>query len=152
VTIDPLPNGGDECVEQGVTCGQDGEAALVPWEMTGTGGTWATLETRLFTVPLRIEREFTLAGPVLRLAETVTNESPADLEVMWSHHPAFGARSWTAAACCPRADGLHRDGVGPLIPGPVWRAASALGPGAAALRDSGKGILRTDCKAERNSW
>ena len=86
-----LPNGGDECVEQGVTWGYHGEAALVPWEVTGTGDTWATLETRLFTVPLRIEREFTLDGPVLRLAETVTNESAADLEVMWSHHPAFGA-------------------------------------------------------------
>ena len=86
-----LPNGGDECVEQGVTWGYHGEAALVPWAVTGTGDTWATLETRLFTVPLRIEREFTLDGPVLRLAETVTNESAADLEVMWSHHPAFGA-------------------------------------------------------------
>ena len=70
-----LPNGGDECVEQGVTWGYHGEAALVPWEVTGTGDTWATLETRLFTVPLRIEREFTLDGQVLRLAETVTNES-----------------------------------------------------------------------------
>ena len=77
MTIAPLPNSGDECVEQGVTWGHHGEAALVPWEVTGTGGTWATLETRLFTVPLRIEREFTLDGPVLRLAETVTNESPS---------------------------------------------------------------------------
>ena len=83
MTIGPLPNDGDECVGQGVTWGYHGEAALVPWTVTGTGGTWATLETRLFTVPLRIEREFTLDGPVLRLAETVTNESPADLEVMW---------------------------------------------------------------------
>ena len=65
-----LPNGGDECVEQGVTWGYHGEAALVPWEVTGTGDTWATLQTRLFTVPLRIEREFSLDGPVLRLAET----------------------------------------------------------------------------------
>jgi len=35
----------------------------------------------------------------------------------------------------PAWPGLARDGVG--IPGPVWRAAPALGPGAAALRDSG---------------
>ena len=42
-------------------------------------------------------------GPVLRLAETVTNESAADLEVMWSHHPAFGAPFLEAAACCPQA-------------------------------------------------
>ena len=33
-----LPNGGDECVEQGVTWGYHGEAALVPWTVTGTGG------------------------------------------------------------------------------------------------------------------
>jgi hypothetical protein len=86
-----LPNGGDECAEQGVTWGYHGEAALVPWQVTGAGPGSASLETRLFTVPLHLRREFTLSGPVLRLTETVTNESPQDLQVMWVHHPAFGA-------------------------------------------------------------
>lgn len=86
-----LPNGGDECVERGVTWGYHGEAALVPWEVIKAGETAATLETRLFSVPLRVHREFSLSGAVLRLTETVTNESAVELEVMWSHHPAFGA-------------------------------------------------------------
>jgi hypothetical protein len=86
-----LPNGGDECVEQGMTWGYHGEAALVPWQVQHAGETAAALETRLFSVPLRLLREFTLSGPVLRLTETVTNESATELEVMWIHHPAFGA-------------------------------------------------------------
>jgi hypothetical protein len=86
-----LPNGGDECTEQGVTWGYHGEAALVPWQVLHANEQTATLETRLFTVPLRVRREFALDGPVLRLTETVTNESADELEVMWSHHPAFGA-------------------------------------------------------------
>jgi hypothetical protein len=86
-----LPNGGDECTEQGVTWGYHGEAALAPWRVLDAREQKATLETQLFTVPLRVHRAFELDGPVLRLTETVTNESADELEVMWSHHPAFGA-------------------------------------------------------------
>ena len=42
------------------------------------------------TAPLHVRREVTVVGGVLRIIETVTNESPVDVEVMWSHHPAFG--------------------------------------------------------------
>jgi hypothetical protein len=85
-----LPNGGTECTEQGTTWGYHGEAALLPWRVLDVGATVASLETRLFSVPLHVRREFILDGPVLRLTETVTNESTTDLEVMWVHHPAFG--------------------------------------------------------------
>jgi hypothetical protein len=51
----------------------------------------ATLETRLFSAPLHVLRELSLDGPVLRVREVVTNVSGEDVEVMWSHHPAFGA-------------------------------------------------------------
>jgi hypothetical protein len=50
-----------------------------------------TLETSLVTTPLHIRRELRLVGPVLRVTETVTNQSTQELEFMWSHHPAFGA-------------------------------------------------------------
>jgi len=86
-----LPNGGDECTERGVTWGFHGEAALVPWRTVARSTDAAVLETRLMTAPLHVRREVTVAGPVLRIGETVTNESPVDIEVMWSHHPAFGA-------------------------------------------------------------
>ena len=85
-----LPNGGDECTENGVTWGFHGEAALVPWRTVDRAVDSAVLETRLMTAPLRVRREVAVAGPVLRITETVANESPVDVEVMWSHHPAFG--------------------------------------------------------------
>ena len=86
-----LPNGGDECVENGATWGYHGEAALRPWDVVERSNTAASLETRLFSVPLRVWRDVSLDGPVVRVREVVTNESADDLEVMWSHHPAFGA-------------------------------------------------------------
>ena len=85
-----LPNGGDECVEQGATWGYHGEAALLPWTVLDRSGSAATLETRLFSAPLHVLREISVDGPVLRLREVVTNESAGDVEVMWTHHPAFG--------------------------------------------------------------
>ena len=86
-----LPNGGDECRERGVTWGFHGEAALVPWTLLDLTDGGATLETSLISAPLHVLRELSLDGPVLRVREVVTNRSEEDLEVMWSHHPAFGA-------------------------------------------------------------
>ncbi|MCU1495245.1 MAG: hypothetical protein JWO62_3009 [Acidimicrobiaceae bacterium] len=86
-----LPNGGDECTVDGAIWPYHGEAAMVPWSIVSAAPERATLETRLVSVPFHIRREFHLDGPTLRLRETVTNESADDVEVMWSHHPAFGA-------------------------------------------------------------
>lgn len=86
-----LPNGGDECGQYGATWGFHGEAALVPWEVTAASPTSATLETMLFSAPLRVVRDLSLDGPVLRVHEVVSNLAAEDVEVMWSHHPAFGA-------------------------------------------------------------
>jgi hypothetical protein len=86
-----LPNGGAECVERGATWGFHGEAALVPWEVLSSSAMSAVLETTLFLTPLRARRHFSLEGRLLRIEETVINESPEEIEVMWSHHPALGA-------------------------------------------------------------
>lgn len=86
-----LPNGGNECVEQGVTWGFHGEAAMVPWRVIEQRIDALILQTRLISTPLDVRREITLHGPALRVREVVTNNSPQDVEVMWSHHPAFGA-------------------------------------------------------------
>ena len=85
-----LPNGGNECVEQGVTWGFHGEAAMVPWTIIEQRQDALTLETSLITAPLHVRRELSLSGSVLAVREVVTNESTQDVEVMWSHHPAFG--------------------------------------------------------------
>jgi hypothetical protein len=86
-----LPNGGDECVEQGVTWGFHGEAAMIPWTVVEQSDDALTLEASLITSPLRVRRELRLSGSVLSVHEVVTNESSQEVEVMWSHHPAFGA-------------------------------------------------------------
>jgi len=86
-----LPNGGDECKQYGATWGFHGEAALSAWEVTEAGEARAKLETVLFSAPLRVEREISLDGAVLGVKDVVTNTSGTDVEVMWSHHPAFGA-------------------------------------------------------------
>ena len=85
-----LPNGGNECVEQGVTWGFHGEAAMVPWSIVDQREDALILETSLISAPLHVRRELTLHDHVLRIHEVVTNTSPQDVEVMWSHHPAFG--------------------------------------------------------------
>ena len=86
-----LPNGGNECVEQGVTWGFHGEAGIGRWTIVDQREDALVVETNLISAPLHVRREMTLDGPVLRVHEVVTNTSEQDIEVMWSHHPAFGA-------------------------------------------------------------
>jgi hypothetical protein len=64
---------------------------MVPWFVVSRSSDALTLETTLVSVPLRVRREITLHGPRVRVKEFVANESPQDVDVMWSHHPAFGA-------------------------------------------------------------
>lgn len=86
-----VPNGGDECVSDGARFAYHGEAAMVPWTVVDSDPSSAMLTTALTTAPLSLQRRITVDGPVLRIVETVTNESPDAFECMWSHHPAFGA-------------------------------------------------------------
>ena len=90
------PNGGAETeAPGGVRWGFHGEACLVSWtvENADSDGTtaWAELSTRLYSAPVALHREIRLRDRTLTLRETVTNTSPDPLDVMWSHHPAFGA-------------------------------------------------------------
>jgi hypothetical protein len=117
-----LPNGGEECVQYGVTWGFHGEAAMLPWEVADRGSSWASLETNLMSVPLRVQRELSVEGPVFRLKETVTNCSPVDLELMWSHHPAFGAPLLEAGAIL--SAGCRTVLADEVAPGPLLVPAS----------------------------
>jgi hypothetical protein len=86
------PNGGAESTAPGgVRWGFHGEACLVPWEVVDAGSDFAELTVRLHRAPLRLRRRLTLAGRLLTVDESVTNTSPDGVEMMWSHHPAFGA-------------------------------------------------------------
>jgi hypothetical protein len=86
-----LPNGGDATVEHGVEWGFHGEAGLVPWQVEEVGPAHATCSVELVTAPLHVRRNVTVEGPVLRIEEEVRNGGHDSLEVMWGHHPAFGA-------------------------------------------------------------
>ncbi|UFU07617.1 aldose 1-epimerase [Ruania halotolerans] len=105
------PNGGDASeAPGGLTWGWHGEASRIPWQLFDSGveadgAVHARLRTRLTRAPLQIERRVAVRGAVLSIEESVTNTSPDPIEIMWSHHPAFGApligpatRIYTSAA------------------------------------------------------
>lgn len=119
-----LPNGGDECMQYGVTWGFHGEAAMIPWRILARSESSITLEARLVTAPLLIHRHVTIEGAVLRVHETVTNASSQAVEVMWSHHPAFGSpfidSSCVVSAGCAT---LIADDV---APGTILESASSF--------------------------
>lgn len=86
-----LPNGGAACVEHGVEWGFHGEAALVPWSVEEVSGRAAHLRTALTTAPLEVEREVVVDGTTLRIDERVINRGGSEIDLIWTHHPAFGA-------------------------------------------------------------
>ncbi len=84
------PNAGDERQAYGTVWGFHGEAALVAWRVLAASPSAIILETELTTAPLRLQREITVSGQTLRVAERLTNLAPVPLQVHWVHHPAFG--------------------------------------------------------------
>jgi hypothetical protein len=86
-----LPNGGDAAVENGVEWGFHGEAGLVEWQVDEVEPQAAVCSTSLNTAPLEVVRRVSLARNVLRVEEQVTNLGGDAIEVMWGHHPTFGA-------------------------------------------------------------
>jgi hypothetical protein len=86
-----LPNGGDAAVENGVEWGFHGEAGVVEWKVDEVEAGAATFSTSLISAPLEVVRRIALAENVLRVEEQVTNRGAEAIEVMWGHHPTFGA-------------------------------------------------------------
>ncbi|HVJ03162.1 MAG TPA: DUF4432 family protein [Sphingomonas sp.] len=92
-----LPNGPGPCEHRGASYGQHGEATFLPWdyavERDDPGGVAIRAWTRLRRTPLVIERRIALdwAGATLVIDESVTSEAAHPLEVLWGHHPTFGA-------------------------------------------------------------
>lgn len=89
---DVLPNGGPPSEWRGARYGQHGEACHLPWDAeVADDGASAVLRTALTQVPLRIERQVTLAAdaPAMRVDEIVVNEGAATERAMWGQHLAF---------------------------------------------------------------
>lgn len=91
------PNGGAaaEAVPGGPVWGFHGEASRIPWTVSEQSSDSQTaqvrLSTRLTRAPLRLSRHIVLDGARLTIEESVTTTGPDPIEIMWSHHPAFGA-------------------------------------------------------------
>jgi galactose mutarotase-like enzyme len=85
-----FPNGGDACRFDGVFHGFHGEASLAVWTAEQTPER-LRLHRRFETVPVEMERLFTLAGDTVTIRETVTSHGDRPVDVMWGHHPTFGS-------------------------------------------------------------
>lgn len=92
-----FPSGGGACQVGNASLGTHGEVFLLPWR-------WQILEdsstrvsvcfqVRTLQMPFLLERTMSLekGSPILRIEETLINDSPEELPFMWGHHPAFGA-------------------------------------------------------------
>lgn len=86
-----LPNGGDAVQQHGFEWGFHGEAGVIPWRVDAHEPASAQLSTSLLTAPLELERTLTVSGRSFELVERVRNAAARPIDVMWGHHPAFGA-------------------------------------------------------------
>uniref|UniRef100_A0A7C5VUW6 Aldose 1-epimerase n=1 Tax=Thermomicrobium roseum TaxID=500 RepID=A0A7C5VUW6_THERO len=91
-----LPNGGAPCSVLGAQFGLHGEVAQLPWDYDLVEDSEKAITLRLDVetqkFPLRLSKYLHLANnhAVLEISELLTNQSPADIPVMWGHHLAFG--------------------------------------------------------------
>lgn len=92
-----LPNGPVPCAHRGAAFGQHGEATFLSWDAYPEEDTperiAITFRTRLRRLPLFVERRFALTSgaATLTLDESVTSEAGHVVELLWGHHPTFGA-------------------------------------------------------------
>jgi hypothetical protein len=85
-----FPNAGDACVFEGVAHGFHGEASITPWRAE-TSRAAIRLTRRFATVPVHMTRIVTLEADVVAVRETAEVLGERPVEVMWGHHPTFGA-------------------------------------------------------------
>jgi galactose mutarotase-like enzyme len=85
-----FPNGGDACTFDGVFHGFHGEASLAVWAADQTQER-LRLQRRFETVPVEMERVFTVQHDAVTIRETVTSRGDRPIDVIWGHHPTFGS-------------------------------------------------------------
>lgn len=124
-----FPNGGDACHYKGVELNFHGESSTLPWqyEIVKDAADEVIVDfiVQLFRSPLRCRRRMSLAAGsgALRIHEELTNQAGEPIDLMWGHHPAYGApfvsehtRIYTNAQTI-WADGLADSPHGVLLPG-----------------------------------
>lgn len=84
------PNAGAPRSVHGAPVGFHGEAVHARWQVLAAEPQEVRLSTRLFTVPVSIERRLTVAAGSVLIQDEVHNESDVELEIDYVSHPAFG--------------------------------------------------------------
>lgn len=93
---DILPSGGGACEYKGVSYGQHGEVSNLPWKARiirdSPDEVSCQLSVRAMRTPIRVEKTLTLkrGEALLHISESLINESPEPVDLMWGHHLAFG--------------------------------------------------------------
>jgi Domain of unknown function (DUF4432) len=85
------PNAGPARLVDGAVRGFHGEAAIVPWEVLERTPASVTCAVTLFTGPFRLERTVRVEGRTVVVYERVENLAQEPHELIWVHHPGFGA-------------------------------------------------------------
>lgn len=87
-----FPNAGAACEVAGVRLPFHGEVSTARWQVHETTARSVVLSTPA-RLPFVLERRMELDGdrPVLRVTETVCNQSALAVPYVWGHHPAFDA-------------------------------------------------------------
>jgi len=91
-----LPEVSQTHMYRGVTVHR-GESAITPWDYElirqDEEEIRIRLSNRIRSLPLRVEKTFILGrgDTIVRIEETVFNESPVSMEFNWGHHLAYGA-------------------------------------------------------------
>lgn len=161
-----FPNGGDAARTQNTTWGMHGEVWLTPfdWDVDAAA---TTIEMRADLVhsPFRIFKRVALDGPRVSVAETITNRGGHPVDVMWSHHPAFGAPflspdcvieaaatrvtvDSSLTACISAAHGSRRPRPGAPARSSTT-SSTATGPGGAADAPT---RARSSCRTGSRPW
>ncbi|MFN8007548.1 MAG: aldose 1-epimerase [Terriglobia bacterium] len=92
-----FPNGGDACHYKGGLLPFHGEVANLPWNYSvieeNSHQVCVRFDVHTLRTPFHLERLMILGAdaPILTIQERLTNEGSEDMDLMWGHHPAFGA-------------------------------------------------------------
>jgi len=92
-----LPNAGQASTYKNAELGMHGELCNIPWQYHILRDDPERVEVmfsaRTYRTPFYMERTLALEGesPVLHIHEKLLNEGEEQMDLMWGHHPAFGA-------------------------------------------------------------
>lgn len=90
-----LPGGGP-FIHNGSEQGLHGEVALIPWsyyvEEDTAGRIAVVLKCRTNRYPFHVVKRIRMVSnsAVIEIEESITNESPEEIEFMWGQHPTYG--------------------------------------------------------------